>query len=205
MSISRRVFIKVGTLAAIAAGISLRPGLSVMGQDVVDQIGAPVANDPLSNYTQATFAQYVNSVFRLRGRTVVDVNLMKVEDTLPAKVARVGGRESFLLHFRGGGVRLPQDTYTVEHAALGTFLLFLVPSGADENGAQGYIAVINRLAYTSKPLSPGVPRKPIGTKRSIVTPPDETKPLQEPAKTTPARPSRKGSTEPEGLGAHRDQ
>ena len=66
--------------------------------------------------------------------------LEKVEDTLHATVSRTGGRESFMLHFRGGDVQLPQDTYTVEHSALGNFRLFLVPSGADENGAQSYVA-----------------------------------------------------------------
>jgi hypothetical protein len=41
---------------------------------------------------------------------------------------------------------LLQDTYEVRHSALGTFALFLVPSGADARGAQGYVATINRLS-----------------------------------------------------------
>jgi hypothetical protein len=41
---------------------------------------------------------------------------------------------------------LPQDTYIVECGALGSFALFLVPGGADENGKQSYVANVNRLA-----------------------------------------------------------
>lgn len=156
MSISRRIFMKMASLAAITAGAAGKSALVAFAQDAV----LPGATDPLAYYTQATFSQYINSIFRLRGFRTVDVTLEKVEDTLPATVSRSGGRESFVLHFRGGGVQLPQDTYLVEHAALGTFKLFLVPNGADENGAQSYVATFNRLAYTAKSKAPkAMPRK----------------------------------------------
>ena len=153
MPISRRIFIKTASVAAIAAATVGKSTLAVLAQGG--------ATDPLSYYTQATFTQYINSIFRLHGFRTVEVMLEKVQDTLPATVTRTGGRESFLLHFRGGDVQLPQDTYTVEHPALGTFKLFLVPSGADERGAQSYVATINRLAYTSKPSAApkAMPRK----------------------------------------------
>src|SRR5437899_12514931 len=112
MSISRRIFMKVGTAAAIAATLSLKPSVIAIAQEVTDKLGAPTQNDPLSFYTQSTFLQYVNSVFRLRGLTTVDVSLVQVEDTLPAKTSNAGGRESFVLHVRGGRTELPQDTYT---------------------------------------------------------------------------------------------
>jgi hypothetical protein len=48
--------------------------------------------------------------------------------------------ESFAVHFYGAGASLGQDTYTVDHATLGTFDLFLVPSGPSS-----YTAVFNRL------------------------------------------------------------
>lgn len=194
MAISRRIFIKAGTLAAVTAGVFLKPSVIALGQDLVDKVGVPAATDPLANYTEATFAQYINSIFRLRGFTVVDVTLMKVEDTLPAKTSRAGGRESFVLFFSGGSVALPQNTYIVEHAALGTFHLFVVPGGADENGAQGYTAVINRLAHTGKPVGPGGSRKPLPQKRS--TPRTETdgpNPTRGVPETAPVRPSKKGT------------
>ena len=152
MSVSRRTFIKTASVAAIAAATLGKSALSALAQD---------STDPLANYTQATFTQYINSVFRLHGSRTVDVVLEKVQDALPETVSRTGGRESFLLHFRGGDVRLPQDTYTVEHAALGSFGLFLVPAGADANGAQSYVATINRLAYSAKPSTApkAMPRK----------------------------------------------
>lgn len=192
MSISRRKFIRVGTIAAIAAGISIRPSMIPLAQDVVDKAGGSTVTDPLANYTQSTFAQYVNSIFRLRGFTTVDVTLVKVEDTLPAKVSRAGGRESFALFFRGGSIKLPQDTYIVEHAALGTFRLFLVPSDADENGAQGYVAIINRLAYASKPALPRTQRKPLETKKPINPSPGTKSPA-----TQPQKPTGKGKDDPE--------
>jgi hypothetical protein len=135
MSISRRIFLKVSTIAAVAAGMSLKPSVSILGQDP--------PSDPLSNYTMATFAQYVDSVFSIRGSTSVEVTLTEVKNTLPANESG-SGRECFVLHFRGGSTALRQKTYTIEHAALGTFSLFVVPGGPDANGAQGYTATINR-------------------------------------------------------------
>lgn len=153
MQISRRIFIKTASVAAIAVATVGKSTLAVLAQGG--------ATDPLSYYTQATFTQYINSIFRLHGSRTVEVMLEKVQDTLSAKESRAGGRESFVLHFRGGDVQLRQDTYTVEHPALGTFGLFLVPSGADENGAHSYVATFNRLAYTSKPSAApkAMPRK----------------------------------------------
>ena len=203
MAISRRKFMSVGTIAAIAAGVCLKPSLSTLAQDLIGQFNASTT-DPLANYTQATFTQYVNSIFRLRGRVTVDVTLTKVQDTLPANVSRAGGRESFALHFRGGGISLPQDSYQVEHAALGTFMLFLVPSGTDENGAQGYVAIINRLSYSGKTVAPKLPSKSPSKKPATggqpsgqpETPRPETP--QAPAPQKP-KPSRTRKLQPEGF------
>lgn len=144
MPISRRLFVKTASVAAIVAGTMGKSGFVALAQQLTD-------TDPLSYYTQDTFTQYVNSVFSLHRFRTVELTLVSVQDTLPAKVARVGGRESFVLTFAGGSYELPQDTYTLEHPALGTFQLFLVPSGPDKNGAQHYVATINRLEYTAKP------------------------------------------------------
>lgn len=151
MSISRRNFIKAASVSAIAVGTIGKPGRVALAHQA-----EITTTDLLAYYTQATFTQYINSVFRIHGFATVDATLVKVRDTLPLKVARLSGRESFLLHFVGGSVQLPQATYTVEHPALGTFKLFLVPGG-DEKGVPSYIATINRLGYTTKP---GGSRKP---------------------------------------------
>jgi hypothetical protein len=146
MSSSRRKFLKAGMLAALFAAVPLK---NVLSQSSIDKDGNPsdqspaVPYDPLANYTKATFISYLNSVFQLRTvKGVVAVTLLKVDDLPAAK-----GGECFSLLFRGGSSALRQNTYTVDHASLGTFQLFLVPVGTDNNGAQGYLATINRLSY----------------------------------------------------------
>ncbi len=183
MSVSRRIFMKAGTIAAIAAGLSIRPSGMAIAQAISS---LPTQNDPLSFYTQSTFLQYVNSVFRLHGPAIIDVTLEKVEDTLPATVSRANGRESFILFFRGGNQELSQNTYTVDHPALGTFQLFLVPSGPDEYGAQGYTATINRLAFTATPEKG--PRKSTGTKSTGTKTPQAT-PAGRPVDSPDAQPA----------------
>lgn len=149
MIISRRHFIQTASIAAIAAATLSKPGLLSLAQ---------ANKDPLAYYTQATFTQYLNSIFRISGASTVDAMLEKVVDTLPATFSRDGGRECFMLYFRGGAVQLTQDTYMISHPALGTFHLFLVPAGADENGAQAYTATINRLEYAARGRLPKSPR-----------------------------------------------
>ena len=204
MSISRRVFVKLASVTAIAAATIAKPTLIAWAQ------GGVTSTDPLANYTQETFIHYINSIFQFHGFRTVEVTLERVEDTLPAKTSRAGGRESFVLHFRGGSAELPQNTYTVQHPALGTFLLFLVPKGADENGAQGYAATINRLAHAQKPAGP---RKPL--RKTLQNPSPETgspgPPPSEPdtnssepaqrvtPPTAPKVQPRRRKTEPDGL------
>lgn len=169
MSISRRKFLRGGTLVALAAAVPLNSAIAVMGQQFsdggsqIDFSPQDVAADPLANYTKATFQQYLNSIFRLSGGIYkpVDVTLTDVADMLPAKAAVEPGKECFTLLFRGESIALPQGTYTVDHPALGRFALFLVPVGADDNGVQGYLATINRLPYRSS-----IVISPPGSKRS---------------------------------------
>lgn len=143
MSDSRRKFLKLGMLATLFAAAPLKNALGRGWKDLDADPSAvdPDDDDPLANYTKATFVSYLNSVFELRAPSgSVAVTLFQVEDM----EAPTNG-ECFSLLFRGGSEALPQNTYTVEHAALGTFQLFLVPTGADSNGAQGYLATINRV------------------------------------------------------------
>jgi hypothetical protein len=175
LSISRRKFLRGGTLVALAAAVPLNSAMAVMGQQigvVGNQIDlSPQAADPLANYTKATFQQYLNSIFRLSGGIYkpVDVTLLSVTDMLPANAPVEPGKECFTLLFRGDTIALPQGTYTVDHAALGRFALFVVPVGADDNGVQGYLATINRLPYRSSIII-----SPPGSKRSGVMKPEVT-------------------------------
>ena len=144
MSDSRRRFLKTGLIAALFAAV---PFKHVLGQSWKDRDGnpgetPPVQGDPLSNYSKATFTSYLNSIFQLQTVAgMVAVTLTQVDDMAAPK-----GGECFSLLFRGGSRAFPQDKYTITHPSLGTFALFLVPSGSDQNGAQGYLATINRLS-----------------------------------------------------------
>ena len=148
MSTSRRKFLRTGLVTALFTAIPVK---NVMGRSSsargIDQANPPVdQNDPLANYSKATFTYYLNSIFQLKATgSTTEVTLTKVED-LPA--AR--GGECFSLLFRGGSRKLSQNTYTLVHSALGQFQLLLVPVGADKKGIQGYLATINRLSRTDE-------------------------------------------------------
>ena len=182
MLISRRTFMRAGTLAALFGGVPLAT-VNVLGQRIhaspdespVDQ--AAQLNEALANYTKATFVSYINSVFVFRAPAVrkdIEVTLLQVKDMTAAP-----GGECFSLLFRGGGQALEQNTYTVEHPALGTFKLFLVPVGTDDNGAQGYLATINRLSHNEALTPP-----PTGKRSGKAKPTAPTEPQNKPQGTT---------------------
>lgn len=144
MPTSRRKFLRTGLLAAAAV---MLPAKYVFGQSWKERDGNPgqtetAQSNPLGNYSKATFNTYVNSVFQIHtSGGIIEAALTQVEDMRAPR-----GGECFTLLFRGGSRPVRQDTYVIVHASLGTFALLLVPSGADQNGAQGYLATINRLS-----------------------------------------------------------
>jgi uncharacterized protein DUF6916 len=144
MTTSRRRFLRTGLLATLFAALPLE---NVLAQSWKQNDGnpgeiSPVQTDPLANYSKSSFASYLNSVFQVETVSgVVAVTLARVDDLPAAK-----GGECFSLLFRGGSLPLKQDTYMVVHPALGTFQLFVVPGGSDQNGARAYVATINRLS-----------------------------------------------------------
>ena len=97
----------------------------------------------LEDVTKAMFAENVNSTFNLRPETGPPVPLELIELQAGTPHPKY---EQFSLLFRGPrAVPLPQRTYEVEHAKLGTFLLFVVPIKQDENGIY-YESVFSRSA-----------------------------------------------------------
>jgi hypothetical protein len=135
MSESRRTFVKAGLMTALFAATPLRSVFGKSFKYLIDE------DDPLANYSKATFVSYLNSVFQIQTASGnVAVTLTSVDD-MPAP----SGGECFSLLFAGGSQARPQNTYVVTHPSLGTFQLFLVPAGTDENGAQKSVATINRL------------------------------------------------------------
>ena len=192
MDISRRKFLRAGMLAALFAGVPLQDAL---GQSWKTHDGNPAnnpgaQNDSLANYTKAVFLSYLNSVFELHTVFgIVGITLLRVDDMASAK-----GGECFSLLFRGGSRALRQDSYTLVHPSLGTFQLLLVPVGSDDNGAQGYLATINRLSYVDALANPA-PKGASATKRSGSTSPA---PIATPSPTNipPAQPTNPVTTTP---------
>jgi hypothetical protein len=193
MSTSRRKFLRTGLLATLFAAVPLR---NVLAQSWKQNDGnptntPPVQTDPLFNYTEATFRSYLNSVFQMHTTSgIVAVTLEEV-DSMPA--AKAG--ECFTLLFRGGARAQNQDSYTMVHGSLGTFELFLVPTGTDQNGAQGYLATINRLsavdfANMTAPsrVAPPPKARPRPAPATLAPPATQTVPAVTPA-VTPSAPT----------------
>jgi len=197
---SRRKFLRTGLLAALFAAV---PFKNAFGQTWKQNDGNPgetpvTQSDPLGNYSKASFTSYLNSVFQLQTSIgVVAVTLTKVDD-MPAPK----GGECFTLQFRGGSRALRQDTYMITHPSLGTFALLLVPSGSDQNGAQGYLATLNRLspadfANLSAPsraarLPPAITSSPATITPSPLVTPTVTPPVPAIVPVTPAPARRPG-------------
>lgn len=96
----------------------------------------------LESFTAETFAELVGDEFRVHGEAG-ELFELRLAASVPIGLAPPSGREPFSILFRGpADPILPQRTYAVEHATLGRFDLFLVPLGADDNGAR-YEAVFN--------------------------------------------------------------
>ena len=79
--------------------------------------------------THDSFALLLNSQFQLeRSSESIDMELLEVSELRASR-----GHESFSLVFRGpGDMFLPQETYRLNHSALGAIDLFIVPIGQDK-------------------------------------------------------------------------
>lgn len=148
MSTSRRSFLKSGTIGLLCAGIPAAFAKVVVGAPTAVG-GLPEGNaKTLFNLTKDTFTPHLNTTFRIRtGLVPFDLKLTKITDlkAISKIPARIAGKESFSLLFVGpsNAACLTQDTYILEHAALGRFSLFLVPVGESTN--RHHEAIIIRL------------------------------------------------------------
>lgn len=187
MSITRRKFLKAGTLLALSLGAPLNLVFGQQGNKGGDGNqfdGQDMPADPLAHYTRAAFASYINSIFRLyTGYSTIEVALVEVKDLAPDAAAAASGKECFSLLFRGGATALRQNTYSMDHPALGRFQLFLVPGAPDDNGAQSFLAIINRLSYKdaadalkSAPARLTKPSSSIKPDATVVAPPQTNTP-----------------------------
>jgi len=156
MVVSRRDFMKRGTLVVLATGVSLSVTDLAFGQqtgtgrsDHRKAQGVPSQSrlDPLNHLTKAAYEANLKTVFRipLGASKAMGLTLIEVTNMGPVPDKTVAGHECFALKFSGPrGRPLPQGTYRMEHDALGKFELFIAPGGKDKKGLY-YQAVINRL------------------------------------------------------------
>ena len=138
---SRRRFLKyaAGGMAGIAL-ITLDSGRSISKLSIES-----AAIDSLNHLEKSVFAQHLGEIFTIRRGALdtVDIELVEVSDFLHKDIHPVS--ESFSIVFRGSKYQpLEQGTYEVEHSAIGTFFLFIVPIYHEE-GSLNYEAVFNRL------------------------------------------------------------
>ena len=192
MSITRRRFLRAGSLVALSAAIPLK---SVLGQGIrkgSDGNPQKATPDNLANYNKAAFESYLNSIFRLyTGSSAIEIALVEVKDIGSTTSKPQPGAESFSLLFRGGTRTINQGTYKLDHPSLGLFELFLTPGKTDDNGAASYVAIINRIPYSSSTIPSGT-SKPGRTLKPDTPPPAKpAEPVQtKPAKTAPPAPAR---------------
>lgn len=151
MKITRRSFVKTFGAAVLAVGFA-NPVQSVFGQirpmkDDLFLIPPESTNDPLTYLTSKHFEPFVNTFVRVwtDDKRAVQLELIEVKELQHSSNDKRGlSGESYSLLFQSAGkIKLPQETYRIEHDALGALSLFLVPVGLEGNR---YEAVINRIS-----------------------------------------------------------
>jgi len=98
----------------------------------------------LESLTINDFADKIGQPFKIRfeENVEVDLTLSKVD---PGKYkSPVGGREPFSLIFNGPeNLRLSQGAFPLEHEALGSLPIFIVPVGQNADGTILYQAIFS--------------------------------------------------------------
>ena len=159
MSISRRLFLRAGTLAAVAAGVGLGAGKLALGQKgqrltatimPTDGIPYQARQDTLLYYRRAAFEPCVGTVFEARGATGQTVNLTLLSVAgydSSATAGLINGRtretDSFSLTFKANGQLSTSGISNLSHPVLGRFDMFL--TGEERKGELFYQAVVNHL------------------------------------------------------------
>jgi hypothetical protein len=139
MGISRRLFIKTGTLTAIAAGVAFNPKSLAFGQRSMQgtslgyQIPVTAQKEPTYSFTSATFEPYVGGIFQAPNALgkMIDLTLLSVTSYKASTKTRLStstAREtdSFSLMFKAAAPLPPfTSIHKISHPSLGKFDLFL--------------------------------------------------------------------------------
>lgn len=140
MTISRRTFLGRSSVLSLAAVFPL-------ASHARHNAGVSAALDPaphylLSRLTSESFAVNLNTTFEIQV-SALDAQELELIEVSKKKVSR--GSESFDIVFRGPKENpFKQGTYTIHHARMGTFPVFVVPVGNGKNGVF-YQAVFSRI------------------------------------------------------------
>ena len=154
MPVSRRRFLKVGTMVSLSAVVPLKSVLTVFGQQAgTEQQGLFKVPDEIQvdeRLTEETFSRYLNSQFRLYTSPLTAINLELInvkhwDSTSTEHAAKAAKLDSFSVLFRGPRrTALESKTYRITHDQMGTFDLFISPVN-DRKNERLYQAVFNRF------------------------------------------------------------
>lgn len=165
MLTSRRKFLKSGAMASVAAGFILNRAKLAFGQKNADASGKSpqgrqtnfeipyeAKTERAFYFTRSTFEPYMQTEFRatVGPYKVVRLKLVKVEDRTPrpakGSTQKISGECFALLFEASGELSTLQQTYVLEHDALGKFPLFLTPASDEEKREIFYEAIINHTS-----------------------------------------------------------
>jgi hypothetical protein len=143
----RRQFIKTASIFGLCLGI---PAMSkrVIAATASRLSRGETALKSLDIFKKDTFTPYLNTTFRVQtGLAEINVKLVKISDfKAEAKKPRyIKGTENFSLIFKAPvDAHLHDNVYEIQHAALGSFPMFLVGIGRND-GTRRYEATVSRL------------------------------------------------------------
>jgi hypothetical protein len=147
MAVTRRSFLKAGSLAAVCAGVPIAVAKGATGQPggVANPASAHTGG-AVDLFSSSSFSAHLNTKFRVRLKDarVVDLTLIEVEDSRHRRLARNGKGESFSLRFsvpRDEG--FAQGIHAFQHDALGKFSLFIARVDREKR-LLTYEAIIDR-------------------------------------------------------------
>ena len=145
--ISRRGFLR--SLFWAILGGTLTPSGLFFKATKVEAYPMPKGDLHMSTFNSNTFSGLVGEIFNVDGgqKGTLKAELIEVTDHTGArpKKNRNVCMECFSILFRiPSDQHLEQNTYNFFHKNIGTFALFIVPVGINENGRL-YEAVFNRL------------------------------------------------------------
>jgi hypothetical protein len=150
MAVTRRRFLKTGSIVAIAAGaagIPIEAAAKALKESKTSETAkaAAVPMSAVTHFDMAAFAQYLNTEFVMShiGATTTVMKLTEIKNWRKETDKKRG--ECFSLVFSTSeNTELVQNTYSIEHRSLGTFSLLIVPAGKTGN-TYHYEALFNRL------------------------------------------------------------